>query len=355
MSLHNHQPSVSSNFYPFAPSSKQLRGNNYGAYPGSGPLSSSIQNPGNRLNTIPGIRTNGYVRTTIRSMRQDQEYVNAAHLIFVDNKDFDKPKMMNIQQLNQWLASEEALNQFTKMNYNQNAFSNVVKKEGKILNREEVEKTYIVTRFRLYGACVNKDADVDQEYRKGTSRVARATTVTVKGATYLLDYWSYRNNRIKPYDNCFLILKKVKADRNMTFQTKISACKHGQGTLISRNVVENSPYIWQIIPYFCTERVPPLEAYTWNTGKTVERVLNKTDKYGVEYTDTVITKDPLDQRVGYYWSIGNVHEYPDLPQFDTYNKRENPHQAVRDMVYLHDNGKLIPFQFYLQFDVSKAI
>lgn len=351
MSLNNHQSDISSTFYPFAPPSKSLKGNNFSAYPGGAPsLSSTYQNPGKRLNKTVGVRTNGAIKTTIRSNKQDQEYINAAQLVFLDVRRTDKPHMMNLQQVNHWLAfeAEKEFNKMTPSNIKSypRMITRTLQNDKKIvLNKDSLEKSYIIKHFKLYGVVVNKDTDTENHQTDRFARVARATTVTVKGATFLLDYWSHAKSKLKPYDACFLVLKKVKATESMVFQAKLTASRKGHGNFLDSATI--GKYIWQIVPYHCTDNVLPIEAYNWNTGKVVYEDLSASGG-----SNNAKTRDPLDQHIGHYWKVGNVHEYADATAGETLCKR-NELSVAQDIVHLHDNGRVIPMQFYLNFDGPK--
>lgn len=319
---------------------------------GSYPLNTRFLTPNilksRDANTTVGFRTNGRISTTILSRSRDQHTVNVNQLLFLDfghqlkgspNDQIlsqlkidrgDSPRILNLQQVNYYLALqapqlfEEAFKPHRLQHDNtKKAFKNMVFHNNVLLNRHDVEKAWILQKFKLHGIVENKDPQMPGYIES----IARAITCTVRGMTDVYDYWSTSKRRLSPYDRCFFVLKKVKVTTDMRFQFSLDATEHKSGSSIAPRF--NNSYQWQIVPHHVTGNTIPMSEYSW------------IEDDGYEY-------------FGHYWEIGNVHEYPDIGHDSLFRNRTDL-SVCQDITYMHKNGGIKPFQFYLKFDESSKM
>jgi hypothetical protein len=349
MSLPNHYGrNISANYDPRAPPSKVIK-SSMGPYPGGvrNITDQYIRSPG--INKTPGYRTNGSVRATVHSRRRDQNYVNVGQFFFIDTELMEKPILMNIQQLNRWLIEEgpKVLQNEAKHPWrieSDGTHNKMIREDESIdtgrkatragnvrrINQEENEKNYIINRFKLFGVSVNKDSDNSDEMP--VERIGRATTATVRGVCHVLDYWSTATRRLRPYDQCYFVLKKVFITPETRIQDNLTISKHNTGRPMPASAWNKMH--WQVVPYNNSDNTIDLDAYCW---------------YETKYEGGRMVIDKTFQHVGYYWRLGNIHEYPDIGHYKMFGKR-NDLSVAHDITYLHDNGAIIPIHFYLRFD-----
>jgi hypothetical protein len=298
-----------------APISQRPRAD-MGPYPGGQPsITDKYMSTGGRINNTPGWRTNGSIRISIETRTRDQNHINVNQVAWLFNKDFAKPKMLNLQQVNQWLADPQ----------NEKSLKNKIINDDKKIRPYEVERANILKLFKMIGVAVNRD--VDNRDDMAIERIARATTLTVRGVTWLLDYWSRNGKILKPYDSCYFILKKVWMNSDTRFQTLLTASKHNTGTPMAFN--DGTPrWVWQFVPYHTSE--------------------NSIDINELSFTDN---EGP---GFGAYWHVCNIHEYPDIGHPKMFKKRDE-YSVSRDITYLHDNGAIKPIHVYLKFDTAKIL
>lgn len=306
---------------PYAPGSKYLK-TDMGRYPGGVPyLTSEFLQDEQDINKNVGRSTNGSIRTSVLTRTRDQNSINLNQLGFMDTHLMDRPVLYNLQALNWWLVDMNEGGGYNFLNNRNNLTKYLVKNGDKCINIEDAEKSCIMERFKLYGAVVNRDVDnnPDNIHRE---RIARDFTCTVKGVCHVLDYWSQRDKLLSPYDSCFFVLKKIKINKDMSWQHMLNAGTY-KGNLHADSSIHNK-YWWQIIPYHCSDSVIPVDQLTW------------TDHNGHLH-------------IGSYWRCGNVHEYPDIGSPQQYEKRGDDTGLVsRNITYLHDRGRVTPIHFYLK-------
>lgn len=327
-SLPNHYSNISADVDPRAPPSKTIRAD-MGPYPGGMPgITPNYINNDKRINKTVGWRTNGAIRTTVQTRTRDQNFVNVNQLAFIDTEIPDRPQLYNIQQMNWWLVSEfENLQNRNPQLLNEWA----IKKKGAILNKAQAEKAYIMKRFKLYGAVVNRDVDNSDDMP--IERSPRAFTCTVKGVCYLLDYWSTHERPLHAYHQCYFVLKKVLVKPDMKYQSRLTTTVHGAGQSVPGTWPTNGKLVWQIIPWNTPDNFIPVDELTWEEEEIIGGKKVKTEN------------------IGGYWRIGRIHEYPDIGHRAMFKKRDN-HAVARDITYLHDNGRIVPIHFYLSLDTN---
>ena len=320
MSLPNHYgPNISASHDPRAPSSQRIRADMSAPYPGGlNYLTPSYINNDSRVNKTVGKNTNGSIRTTVETRTRDQNYINVHQLAFLDTKLPSRPVLYSIQFLNWWLATDgyDVVSNPAKLG------ENVIKNGNKVLNITAAEKAYIMGRFKLYGAVVNRDIDTSFEQKE---RLPRAFTCTVRGACNLLDYWSHGTEPVRPYDQCYFVLKKVLVKPDTLYQYDLTAISYNTGNKLPKNWPKTGRMCWQIIPYSISDNFIPVKAYSF--------------------------KENGKEHIGGYWRVGNVHEDADIMNSTLSNKRDE-YSISRNISYLHDKGRVIPFQFYLRLDTN---
>jgi hypothetical protein len=326
-SLPNHYSSMSADVDPRAPSSQMIK-SDMGPYPGGMPnMTPAYMNNDKRVNKSVGLGTNGSVRTTVQTRTRDQNYVNINQIAFIDTKIPDRPLLMNIQQLNWWfiehgtdvLRQPRVLNEWI-----------VTNKKNVALNEEQAEKAYIMKRFKLYGAVVNRD--IDNNDSMPMERQPRAFTCTVKGVCHLLDYWSTADRSLHAYDQCYFVLKKVLVGPHSTFQSRLTTSVHNSGSPVPASWPKLGQMVWQIVPWHTSDNYIPVSVYSWTDSNLVGSTLVKGKSH-----------------VGGHWRIGNVHEYPDIGHRSSFKKRGEL-SVAQDITYLHDGGRVVPIHFYLKLD-----
>lgn len=320
MSLPRYSSHLDAGMQPYAPDSKYLRAD-MGNYPGGVPyLTSEYLQDERVINKNVGRPTNGSIRTSVHTRTRDQNTINVDQLAFMDTKEVDRPKLYNLQALNWWLVNNGDDGGFKIWNDDKELKPYTVKDTNDdILNRDDAQKAYIMNRFKLYGVVVNRDVD-NNPNDIPRERIQRDFTCTVKGVCHVLDYWSYDDNLIKPYDSCFFILKKVKITPKMRWQHMITLGSY-KGDLKPDTVVQGQ-LCWQIVPYHCSNTVVPVDELTWeDNGKL---------------------------RIGSFWRCGNINEYPDVGTQSQYEKRHDPLFVATNITYLHDRGQVTPVHFFLK-------
>lgn len=306
---------------PYAPDSQYLR-TDMGPYPGGVPyLTSEFLQDERVINKNVGRPTNGSIRTSVLTRTRDQNSINVNQLGFMDTHLVDRPVLYNLQALNWWLVNIREDGGYGTINDPKHLEKYLVKdRNGVIINMDDAQKSYIMDRFKLYGAVVNRDVD-NNPNDIPRERIARDFTCTVKGVCHILDYWSKDGDLLSPYDSCFFVLKKIKITKDMSWQHMLTAGTYN-GTLRVDNSMHNK-YWWQIIPYHCSDSAIPADELMWE------------DENGHLHK-------------GSYWRCGNVHEYPDIGSYQQYEKRLDAGLVSRNISYLHDRGRVTPIHFYLK-------
>jgi hypothetical protein len=253
--------------------------------------------------------TNGQVKITVSTRSTDQKTINSAQLAFIDNKEFDRPRLLSIQTVNS-LIVQGATRRFDQT---KNKF---------VGPRGELDhKKAILDRFKLLGVVSNNDVDTGAIHYV---RPPRTFTLVTWGDCHVLDYWSNRKNILRRYDECYLVLRRVKITSSYTFQDDLTV-----GRLdIPKEMhvpVEKDTYYWQWVPVSCRRGSLPADLLKneWE------------DKNGT-----------VRHEIGSYLRVGHVHEYADIAPHKEYRIRDET-SVARDVAYLHRNGRVRPFQFYL--------
>jgi len=255
-----------------------MRGADGAGYPGG------VRDPTDRVLQEPGINkqfskeTNDTVKISVHTRTRDQLQINGGQLAFIDNGTFDKPRLLSVQQLNEFLLKNRGL-----------------------------AKHEIKDRFKLLGAVVNRDVDAPAANREG---IARTFTIATRGDVTILDYWSHEGARLRRYDMCYFVLKKVLITPDWRTQTTITT---ETTSAPPREAVGER--VWQVVPYHVKDRCIRPEAYT---------------AHGV---------------VGTYWRVGLVHEYAAIAAAP---QRRSETDVARDITFI--SGRSRPMQFYLWLD-----
>jgi hypothetical protein len=313
--LYNFTRNLDPNFNIVSRGAQRPRVDARGFATGQPTLSDRPTDGRNRLaNYMSG--TNGQVKITVSTRTTDQKKINSAQLAFIDNRDFDRPRLLSLQSVNA-LIVQESTRRFEGNNF--------VGKKGELDN-----KRAILDRFKLIGVVSNNDTDTDAlTYGKATPfpRNPRTFTIVTWGDCHLLNYWSNSKVNLRRYDECYLVLKRVRVDRGYTFQDDITVNRPNVPMESSRPI-EYGEYYWQWVPYSCRRGSLPAELLV---NKTPSR--NGEQKF----------------EVGSYIRVGHVHEYGDVGNHKAYGMRDR-HSVARDVSFLHQNGRVRPFQFYLHLD-----
>lgn len=287
-----------------------------GGYPGGTPnMSPNPMNPG-VANKAFMQGTNGNIKITVTSRNTDPKRINSAMLAFIDNTDFDKPRLLSLQQVNRLIVKESTPRY--------NADTKTFEKTRKFDTVKE-----IVDKFKLLGVVSNNDVDTQERVFNGYNsynRAPRTFTIVTWGDTFLLNYWSNRNNTVRPYDDCYLVLKRVKMTESDYFQTDV--------TVLNKDLPENFPikidysvHYWQWVPVSCKGGLP---------SRHLENKYE--DQNGQKRFE-----------LGSYLRVGKIHEYGDVGGHSLYSSRDE-NSVSRNVAYLHQRGKVRPFQFYLHLD-----
>lgn len=346
----NYRTAIDATYDPVQKGSKTIR-TDVGSYTKTNPYMTSKYNAPTGRTMSQGYYTNGTIKMSYQTRTTDQTLLNIFNMAFVDSKKPEKLILRSLQSVNQILASDEEFRVHRNVRSDEGGrFYEVLDENGntkkpninaKYYDCEEnnydgyttkVSKEKIMDRFMFLGTIHNNDKDTDAY--KYTNRKARGFTVAVKGATHLLDYWSNSKHLVKGYSQCFLILKQVKVYKNSkyagseseyqqyTFQTELTRAQKSyyKGLPVFEDD-ENFRYIWQFVPFF-------------------------NDRAHLDTSNYVFKNCRGELEIGSYIKIGNVHEYPQLTKSDVLKKR-NETSVARDVAYMHENGTVVPFQFYL--------
>lgn len=324
---------------------------NAGSFRGSigGPLTDRLRD-NNGINKGYASETNVSVKATIVTRTRDQKYVNQHQLAFIysTESNFDKPVLLSIQQINVLLAGGNPSKE---------------EEEKQIFGKRESDhpckwsRKEIVERFKPFGTIVNRDVDTRNDMQ--TERMPRATTLCIKGDCHVLDYWSESKRRLKPYDTCYFVLKYVWVSPDARYMANIQTRFHGVGHA-PRQLPPNGGYCWQIFPFNCSDRYIHQKEYTTkipvahdNTSRGVVCGDQKIEGLKV-LPPTQTTFDFHIDVMGYYWKVGNVHEYASIGNPDRFEQRK-AESVPRDITYLIEGGSIRPLQFYLELDDASKL
>jgi hypothetical protein len=298
-----------------------------------GPMTSSVMNP-NGLNKGFASETNVSVKANVRTRTRDQKFINQHQLAFIYTKNYDKPILFSLQQVNTLLAGGSPLTEGADK-----------KMFGKS-NPSTWSKDEILRHLKLFGSVVNRDTDTNDSMP--IDRVARTFTMCVRGDCHILDYWSHDNNRLKKYDICYFLLKRIWVSKSHKYQSNLTIRSQNSGDPALD--IGEGRYCWQIIPYSTRNRSIDPSVYTTTIYTTPVEITkqNKKDKMigGVEI------KGPSENHhevTGSYWRVGYVHEYASIGNPSTFKTRDEL-SVSRDIAYLTNDGGVRPMQFYLFLD-----
>lgn len=319
--LYNFTQNLDPNFNIMAAGFKAPTANVGGGYPG-GQINMTPQpmNPGG-ANKAMGQGTNGQVKITVSTRTTDQKKINSGQLCFIETTKFNNPVLHGLQEVNRLIV--------------QGSTPRVIRQDGNGITFDKYmgqmdDKKKILEKFKLLGVVSNNDVDTDVLSYKNTmsyDRGPRTFTIVTWGDSFLLNYWSNKNQILRPYDDCFLVLKKTKLSKsNHTYQSDLTQSRHDIPTHFDVPI-DYSRHYWQWVPISTRGEYPNL-VNEWGEGTT--------DKQ---------------KRVelGTYLRVGKVHEYADVGNHKNYSKRDE-WSVSRDVTYLHGSGKVRPFQFYLHLD-----
>jgi len=322
MSLYNYSSSLDPNFNPFPQGSSAPSSAVDGSFPGGSPfLTPTMQNP-NGFNQGYMQETNGQVKISLNTRTTDQKYLNSAQLAFVDSENIGNKN-------NHRLLSLQAVNKL------------IVEGSTPMPNQTNMgplnTKKAIMARFKCLGVVVNTDTDNStRNYNDATSRLARSFTVVTWGDSFVHDYWSNNSNRLYPYDDCFLVLKRVRLNESDGFQTNltVSAADSNECFVDSKQhslQVNFNYHYWQFVPYSCRQGCLPSK-----------KLIN-------EYSCEINGETKNYYELGTYIRIGRVHEYADIAKKSFFEGRDE-YSVSRDVYHMHYNGQARPLQFYLKID-----
>lgn len=261
------------------------------------------------LNKSIGVGTNGRVLISINTRTTDQRLINSAQLAFIDNSQFDNPRLMSLQTVNRLLITEGTPQFITSSG----KFS---QEPGPMYHKKNV-----LERFKLMGVVVTKERHGDPAMPM--LRGSRGVTLVTWGDAFVLNYWSNKKNVLRPYDSCFLVLRRVKYNKGTyTFQDDLSVARTEIPTPMGVPIDENRWY-WQWVPWSCRDN-----------AMDPAQLVNEWDG---------------NYELGSYLRVGKVHEYGDIGNHSMYGNRDET-AVARDVAHLHMNGRARPFQFYLHLD-----
>lgn len=321
--LYNFTQSLDPSFNIVNPGPNRPTANVGSGYPGgSTNMSTAPMNPGS-ANKAFMQATNGQVKITVSTRTTDQKKINSAQLCFIDNTNFDRPTLHGLQEVNRRIVERSTPSRLPSGKF------------ASDMGPMDDKKTILDT-FKLLGVVSNNDVDNDAISYNNTmafQRGPRTFTIVTWGDAFLLDYWSHRGNTLRRYDECYLVLKRVKIDKSHSYQTDLTCNNHDIPTPFNVDIDYSRKY-WQWVPFTCKRGSIPLD-----------QILKKEKKYDPK-TKTLVEEDV---EIGSYLRIGHVHEYADIGHHVRYKKRDE-YSVSRDVTYLHRNGKVRPFQFYLHLD-----
>lgn len=277
------------------------------------PYLTSDYSGANDMNSVFGFQTDESVRATFYTKTFDQNIINENQVAFMDVDDYDRPRMLNLAQLNLWLASE-APKIFEKTSSNKH-FRNKIQQGGKLLNADECEKDMIMQRIRLVGVVANHDSS----HMTIANTNKRVYTCTVKGFSTIYDYWSTGSMMARQNVNCFFLLKKMKLPEDVRYQIMIHQTGKING-LMPINPIDPNKMYWQVVPYFCMDSVPPVSEYCWEGG------------------------------IGGYWKVGYLKD-TNIVDYRNFEGRDE-NTVARDISYLYEVGCSVPLQFYVKIEDS---
>ncbi len=323
--LYNFMQNLDPNFNIMAAGFKGPTANVGGGYPGGQTnMTPQPMNPGG-ANKAMGQGTNGQVKITVSTRTTDQKKINSGQLCFIDTTNFNNPVLYGLQEVNR-LIVQGSTPRVVKEDINGITFDN---KMGPMDDKKK-----IVDTFKLLGVVSNNDVDTDVLSYKNTmsyDRGPRTFTIVTWGDSFLLNYWSNKEQILRPYDDCFLVLKKVDiSGPEYSFQSDLTQSRHDIPTHFDRPIDYSRSY-WQWVPISTRGEYPKnhiVNEFTQksNKGNNIKQV-----------------------ELGTYLRVGKVHEYADVGNHKNYSKR-SMFSVSRDVTYLHGSGKVRPFQFYLHLD-----
>lgn len=216
------------------------------------------------------------VTLTVHMRATDKDFINEGQYVWMNNLDPRRPKLMSLVQINKILFDLQT--------------GGVVEREYKkfeqyFAHNEDLVKAFVFDNFVPYGTLAVRDNFDETKYSNNTTK---AHTVVAHGQGFVLDYWSYAKNKIRPYSALYFILKKVPCYSGM-YQTKINTNAYD---LPREN--GNPQMLWQIVPFF--KPVGNIEFKDYSNLETGE--------------------------IGFYWFVGRVHENQKIVSSSTERRNE---------------------------------
>lgn len=227
------------------------------------------------------------VNLTVHVRSTDKSYINEGHYVWMNNLDKSKPKLNSLAQVNQLLFNFQTAGPLEK---------EYLKFRRFFTDEPHKTKAFIFDHFVPYGTLAVRDRMDETKYSNNTTN---AHTVVAYGQAFVLDYWSYKGNKIKPYSHLYYVLKKVEVTYGQ-YNTKIQE----QMYEIPQKASSKSEMVWQIVPFFSPHNKITMEDYTTYEYETV--VTKRTNDAGEE--EDVLIKVVKNIDVGFYWYLGRVHE-----------------------------------------------
>ncbi len=182
----------------------------------------------------------------------------------------------------------------------------------------------ILSKFKFIGLVVSEDSE--SRGRLPGLLSPQTFTVGIQGLFQIFDYWGSGSTTsiARRYDDCFMILKKIRVHRNTIFNYSADPA-FGPIKFESKN---NEDFRWQIVPH------------NHRNGRTVSR------------NDECWRVSPNSPReFGAYWYIGRIHEYATLADADVASGDDVTRSiSTQDMDHMmkHSCGRLM--QFYIDCD-----
>lgn len=253
---------------------------------------------------------NESVNITVKSVCADglgsAEAINQSMIAFCDNRKFDKPTVVSLQEVNA-LIHQKSWN------------DDLVPGTGSRFGDNAETRDYIDNTFKPLGVVVNSDEGIRKNGNFHFAKERRVFTITVTGDCNVYNYWSTQKKKCKPYTKCYMVLKLVKMKEDEHFVTKVS----GANLHFRPDQTNLERFVWQFVPYCVHDRAI-------DSGDAFEQNLFVSGGF-----DNVI------------YQIGYIHEYATISHKSHYERRGTTHTVAKDVNLVTGFGTAKPFQFYL--------
>lgn len=197
-------------------------------------------------------QTNYDVKITFAHNQKNHitEGLQQGHMFFLDGT-----KPITVQYLNYLLATDPEL------------------------QPDKISASNLVNRFKYMGPILAEDSVARGNLTKRSALHQQVFTVLMQGTCSVFDYWSSGGTggtHVRRYDEIFFVLKRVTFGLQDIEMHYADNCKMKFPK--KNNSVDQLEH-WQVLPYNCRDRVPPLKAYGLG---------------------------------GLYWYVGTIHEYASI-------------------------------------------